>query len=295
NWVSYEFDATHFGANDRCDCFTHDPALPGTFTHLTTADYTGAGDFAGYGIDRGHMARSFDLTSGSLDNARSFYLSNVIPQAAAVNQGPWKLLEDSLGAYAQRHDKEVYIVAGVAGNKGSVKGEGKITIPALVWKVALVLPRDHGLADVQSFRDIDDVIAVIMPNEPSVDSHWQTYKTTVDEVERVSGYDLFALLPDKLERAVENNDIIAAWQLDDVGTLVRGLAASGIDDGAINSLLAKLSAAQDQLANGNSTPAVNQLRALLNELNAVTRSGRIADGDLLTIRARIEGLIKSIS
>ena len=34
NWVSYEFDATHFGTNvDRCDCFTHDPALPASFTH----------------------------------------------------------------------------------------------------------------------------------------------------------------------------------------------------------------------------------------------------------------------
>jgi len=207
NWVSYEFDVTHFGANvDRCDCFTHDPALPQNFAHLTTADYTGAGTFAGYGIDRGHMARSFDFTSGTLDNARSYYLSNIIPQAAAVNQGPWKLLEDSLGNLARFHDKEVYVIAGVAGSKGTVKGEGKIVMPASVWKVAVVLPRDHGLADVQSFRDIDDVIAVVMPNDPTVDSHWQTYKTTVDQIERVSGYDVLSLLPDKLERSVQNGE-----------------------------------------------------------------------------------------
>jgi DNA/RNA endonuclease G (NUC1) len=272
NWVSYEFDATHFGANDRCECFTHDPALPQSFTHLTTADYTGAGDFAGYKIDRGHMARSFDLTTGTLDNARSFYLSNVIPQAAAVNEGPWKLLEDYLGNLARFQNKEVYVIAGVAGNKATVKGEGKIVIPSAVWKVALVLPRDHGLADVRSFRDIDDVIAVIMPNDPTVDSHWETYKTSVDEVERVSGYDLLALLPDKLERSVENNDILAAWHLDHVATMVRSLAAAGLNDGELNSLAAKISAAQDQLASGNSTPAVNQLRSLLNELSALTSS-----------------------
>ncbi|HJQ09709.1 MAG TPA: DNA/RNA non-specific endonuclease [Gemmatimonadaceae bacterium] len=295
NWVSYEFDATHFGSSvDRCDCFTHDPALPTSFTHLTTADYTGAGAFAGYGIDRGHMARSFDFTSGTLDNARSYYLSNIIPQAAAVNQGPWKLLEDSLGNLARFHDKEVYVIDGVAGSKGTVKGEGKIVMPASVWKVAVVLPRDHGLANVQSFRDIEDVIAVIMPNDPTVDSHWETYKTSVDEVERVSGYDVLALLPDKLERAVENNDIIVAWRLDDAVAKARALSAAGLNDGEINSLVAKISAAQDQLAIGNSTPAANQLGSLLNQLNALTKSGRISDGDAAALRAMIQALVSAI-
>jgi DNA/RNA endonuclease G (NUC1) len=209
NWVSYEFDKTHFGSNiDRCDCFTHDPALPGSFVHLTTADYTGAGAFAGYGIDRGHMARSHDFTSGSLDNARSYYLSNIIPQAADLNQGPWATLENYIGNRAENvgDNKEVYVIDGVAGSKGTVKNEGKIVMPASVWKVALILPRDRGLADIHDYRDIVEVVAVIMPNNPGVRSvDWETYKTTVDEIERVSGYDLLALLPDKVERAVESN------------------------------------------------------------------------------------------
>ncbi|HET9635918.1 MAG TPA: DNA/RNA non-specific endonuclease [Gemmatimonadaceae bacterium] len=297
NWVSYEFDATHFGGSvDRCDCFTHDPALPQSFTHLTTADYTGAGAFAGYGIDRGHMARSFDFTSGTLDNARSYYLSNIIPQAAAVNQGPWKLLEDSLGNLARFHDKEVYVIAGVAGNKGTVKGEGKIVIPASEWKVAVVLPRDHGLASVQSFRDVDDVIAVIMPNDPTVDSHWETYKTTVDEVERVSGYDVLSLLPDKLERSVQNGDIFAAQKLDRAAGAVRDLAAAAnLNDGQTNSLLAKISAAQDQLGSGNSTPAVKQLGSLLNEIDALIKSGRVTDTDATTLRSMVQAIMTSIN
>ena len=47
NWVSYDLEATHFGPEDRCDCFTYDPALPAAFPRYTTADYTGAGDIAG--------------------------------------------------------------------------------------------------------------------------------------------------------------------------------------------------------------------------------------------------------
>ena len=301
NWVSYEFDASHFQAPggdniDRCDCFTHDPALPASFTHLTTADYTGAGAFAGYGIDRGHMARSFDFTSGTLDNARSYYLSNIIPQAAAVNQGPWKILEDTLGNLARFDGKEVYIIDGVAGNKGTVKGEGKIVMPAYVWKVALVLPRNHRLSDVQDFRDIDDVIAVIMPNDPAVNSDWKTYETTVDEVERVSGYDLLSLLPDKLEGAVENNDIFAAKALDQAAAIARTLASGvGLNAGETNALLSKIDAAQKQLAIGNATPAANQLGALLNQLDAMVSSGRITDADAAPLRSMIQGLIESIS
>jgi len=206
NWVSYDLDPTHFGSNvDRCDCFTHDPSLPQDFTHLTTADYTGAGAAAGFGIDRGHLARSFDRTSGTLDNATTYYLSNIIPQASDLNQGPWAIMENYLGDLARSQGKEVYIIAGVAGSKGTVKSEGKITIPQSVWKVAAIVPHDRGLADIHDYRDLE-VVAVIMPNDPGVRNvDWHTYTTTVDAVEAASGYDLLALLPDKIERAVESN------------------------------------------------------------------------------------------
>ena len=296
NWVSYEFDATHFGTSvDRCDCFTHDPALPASFTHLTTADYTGAGAFAGYGIDRGHMARSFDFTSGSLDNARSYYLSNIIPQAAEVNQGPWAVLENTLGNLARFDDKEVYVIDGVAGNAGTVKGEGKIVIPAQVWKVAIVVPRDRGLAGITSFNDIDDVIAVIMPNDTSVKADWTLYKTTVDEVERISGYDLLSALPDKLEQSVENNDVLAAKALNSTATVASDFAtATGLNAGQTNSLLAKVSAAQNQLAIGNTTPARSQLQSMLNELSALVSSGRATDAQVAPLAASIQEVIDSL-
>jgi DNA/RNA endonuclease G (NUC1) len=204
NWVSYDLDPTHFGAEDRCECFTFDPTLPPSFPRYTTADYTGAGAFAGFGIDRGHLARSFDRTSGSLDNAFTFYFTNIVPQASDQNQGPWAMLENFLGDQARSQNKEVYIIAGPAGNKGTVKGEGKIVIPTSTWKVAVILPHDHGLADVHGYQDVE-LIAVIMPNEPGIRNvPWETYKTTVDAVEVLSGYDLLALLPDQIEIAVES-------------------------------------------------------------------------------------------
>jgi DNA/RNA endonuclease G (NUC1) len=203
NWVAFEMDPTHFGAEDRCDCFTFDPALPSAFPRYTTADYTGAGAIAGFGIDRGHLARSFDRTAASLDNARTFLFTNIVPQAADLNQGPWSDLEFYLGDLVRTGGKEVYVIAGVAGNKGTVKNEGKIVIPESTWKVAVIMPHDEGLANVVDYRDLE-VIAVNMPNEPGIRNvNWETYKTTVDAIEGLTGYDLLALLDDKTENIVE--------------------------------------------------------------------------------------------
>ena len=204
NWVSYDLDATHFGPEDRCDCFTYDPALPAAFPRYTTADYTGAGDIAGFGIDRGHLARSFDRTSASLDNAFTFYFSNIVPQAADLNQGPWAIMENFLGDQARLQNKEVYIIAGVAGNAGTVKNEGKIIIPTSTWKVAVIMPRDQGLANIDDPSDLE-VIAVNMPNVPGIRTvDWNIYRTTVDAIEALSGYDLLALLRDDIEIQVES-------------------------------------------------------------------------------------------
>ena len=205
NWIAYNLEATHRGPAERCDCFTPDPTLPADFPRLTTADYVGSG------YSRGHMTMSEDRTAGgsttatSLDNARTFYFSNIVPQTAANNGGPWLALESYLGGLAVGGTKEIYIIAGGARYEGTLNGAGRIAIPTRTWKVAVIMPRDHGLANVDDAGDVE-VIAVDMPNTATVPSRdWQAYKVTVDSVEALTGYDLLALLPDRIERAVESN------------------------------------------------------------------------------------------
>ncbi len=287
NWVSFNMEATHYGPQSRCECFTFDPALPAEFTRYTTGDYTGAGAFHGYGIDRGHLARSFDRTAGSLDNATTFYFSNIVPQASDNNQGPWFHMENFLGALAQSGDRELYIIAGASGSKGTIKNEGVITIPTHVWKVAVIMPRDRGLANVGRHHDVE-IIAVVMPNEPGLrtpdpidDDNWRRFLTTVNAVETVSGYDVLALLPDDVEALVETG--LAAPQ-----RLVDGYVTAGtIDAGEATSLSAKLAAAAAALERGNATAADNQLRAFLNEVQAMERSRRLSSTDAAALRAAI--------
>src|SRR5207253_742227 len=94
--------------------------------------------------------------------------------------------------------KEVYIYVGpsgvnntlpATGSNGTVKNEGKITIPKYTWKVAAIMPRGKGPADVHDYRDVQ-VLAAVMPNMPGIhDVDWQAnYVVTVDSVEKLTGY-----------------------------------------------------------------------------------------------------------
>ena len=79
------------------------------------------------------------------------------------------------------------------------------------------------------------MIAVIAPNVAGIRNvDWTTFKTTVDAVEALSGYDLLSLLPDKIERAVESNTQPPFAKLDgpyasDEGSTVAMSAAASFD------------------------------------------------------------------
>ena len=125
NWVAYELDNRQFGSEDRCNCFTSDPNLPSD-RQIFTSDYTNGG------FDRGHMARSADRTAANVDNATTFYLTNIVPQQADLNQGVWAQFENAL-ADSARAGRAVYIVTGPIYSPSHalvfLKNEGKVAVP----------------------------------------------------------------------------------------------------------------------------------------------------------------------
>jgi DNA/RNA endonuclease G (NUC1) len=202
NWVAYDLEGPHLGDAPRCNCFSADPLVPAASRILYT-DYTNSG------YSRGHMAMSEDRTPGVLDNATTFYMTNIVPQMQANNGGPWLKLEIYLGDLAKDANKEVYIVAGGAGYDPTrtLNSAGKVWIPLYTWKVALIRDRNQGLAGVDDPSDVR-VIAVKMPNTLSTMpfSAWESYATTVDDIEALTGYDLLSLLPNPLEDIIESGD-----------------------------------------------------------------------------------------
>ncbi|HYJ80824.1 MAG TPA: PKD domain-containing protein, partial [Longimicrobiaceae bacterium] len=179
------------------------------------------------------------------ENAATFLLSNIIPQAGENNQGPWLGLENHLNDLARDEGKEIYVVAGgeYSASPGTLKNEGKVAIPDYTWKVAVIMNGGEGLGDVQSSTDIQ-VIAARFPNLTTAGGPasavgirnvpWQTFEVTVDEIEALVGYDLLSALPNVVEAIVESNDQPPVASTDGPYTGIEGssvtLDASGSSD-----------------------------------------------------------------
>jgi hypothetical protein len=103
-------------------------------------------------------------------------------------------------------------------------------------------------------------------------------------------------LPDNIEQAVEGSAFNAAKTLSGGAALISQLVAnSKLGAGNANSLQKKIDAAQQQLGVNNVTPAVNQLQALLNELNAMIASGRVTTDAAAALQSMVNGVITSVS
>jgi DNA/RNA endonuclease G (NUC1) len=205
NWVSWDLSASDIGTRDRCNCFSSDTAL----VRLGYGQFMYNGNsYVNSGYDRGHVQPSADATTTDGENARVFFMTNMLPQQHNLNAGPWEKLEIALRDSAKA-GREVYVIAGGyyenGTGLGSIRNEGKILIPNSTWKIAVLMPAGKGLGDVSSASDIN-VIAVDMPNISNPSSDWTTYKTTVDRIQKETGYDFLAALPDPIECKVESSD-----------------------------------------------------------------------------------------
>ena len=205
NWVSWHLSPEWIGSLARFDTFRPDPAVPAEWYRVQ------AFDFSNSGFDRGHLVPNADRdkeTSIPINQA-TFLMSNMVAQAPDNNQGPWASLENYLRTLLPAN--EIYIVAGGTGTGGTgsnggvttTLADGRVNVPAWTWKAALVIPAGGG-DDISRVTCSTRTIAVILPNTQGIrNADWQTYLKSVDEVELLTGYDLFSNLPDLAEQCVE--------------------------------------------------------------------------------------------
>ncbi len=221
NWVSWQLNDSWLGKVKRCkgdnkqDAFAMDQSLPIALSPVLPSDYRGSG------FDRGHLIPSADRTDNRENNCATFLMTNIIPQSRDLNRGAWESLE-SYSRKLARSGKELYIIAGGV-RSGGEDSQGKtilsltghdsglnITVPAICWKIILVLDRPGlGLAGITPNTR---VIAVAMRQKRvSPNAKWYTketrgsfrYITSVNEIERLTGYDFLSNLPKSLQANLE--------------------------------------------------------------------------------------------
>lgn len=156
-------------------------------------------DYYSSGYDRGHMCPAADNKLDDDMMYQSFLFTNICPQNHNLNVGDWNEMENQCRRWAKRYDG-VYIVCGPIfyNKKHKTIGKHKIPVPEAFFKVVLRM------------GDTPQAIGFIYKNE-SGDRPKGDYVNTVDQVERITGYDFFPALPDDVEKAVEAAADLEEW------------------------------------------------------------------------------------
>jgi endonuclease G len=147
------------------------------------------------------MCPSADRAANEEMNSYTFVMTNMVPQVHELNAGPWEKLEEHERALVERTDTEVYIVAGpLFDSNPPIIGQG-VQVPRATYKIIVSLAAGQV---AQAVTPNAEVLSVIIPNTPDVGTHaWTEFVTSVDEVERQSGYDFLTAVPDDVETVIE--------------------------------------------------------------------------------------------
>lgn len=196
NWVSWHLDRSLLGSARRKDKFMADDALPPGFVRVTSSDY------AHSGYDRGHLCPSADRSDSDADNATTFLMTNMHPQLHELNDGPWGDAEEHERTLA-RQGKSLFIIAGgVFGRSPKTIGRAAVAVPDASFKVMVILEPGQRAGDVTASTP---TLAVIMPNQPGVSrKRWTEYAVSIDEVERVTGYDYLSSVSAAVQQVIES-------------------------------------------------------------------------------------------
>ena len=194
NWVAWELTARETKPKmNREDSFCEDPDFDGP--QATLADYRRSG------YSRGHMAPAADMRWDREAMEECFYLTNMCPQKSDFNAGNWGKLERQCREWAQR-DSAIWIVCGpIVGKSPKRIGEGRVVVPDAFYKVVLV-----------PYAKTPRAIGFIFPHRNKKGARTSEFMMSVDEVERRTGIDFFASLPDELERKVEAQNPAGRWR-----------------------------------------------------------------------------------
>lgn len=212
NWVAWTITGANVAeenmvvARPRNAPFREDEQTPAP--RATLEDYKGSG------WTRGHLCPAGDCRWRKDVQYESFLLSNVCPQARALNSGVWNDIENSCRKWAVKYGK-VYVVAGPIFFKKGVKGtigRDRVKVPDAFFKAVLCLdsPKPMAIGFICRNEDVKSPEAGFTPSGRKRRKA-ELYIHSVDEVERITGYDLFCSLPDDLESEVEAYANIEDW------------------------------------------------------------------------------------
>jgi len=200
-WVQYELASNErTGDANREDSFREDASIPAS-GRAKLSDYRGSG------YDRGHMAPANDMKRSEEVMSESFLLSNMCPQVGeGFNQEIWKNLEQAINDWVGVHGSLTIITGPIFKTengqvKYSVIGANEVAVPTHFYKIVV----DANNSD--SIR----ALAFILPNTNLSRQYYGDYLCSIDEIEKLTGLDFLANLPDNVENELEESKASQVW------------------------------------------------------------------------------------
>ena len=192
NYVSWELLPHETdGAQSRHDKFWQDPEINGC---PASSDYTRSG------YDRGHMCPAADQKSSEKAKTDCFVMANICPQDLRLNAGAWATLEKRERQWAEEKDGLIIVAGPIYEESDCLRiGETNVRVPSAFFKAFL------------SHRGTDtEAVAFVYPNMPA-HGQMRDYMMTIDELEKITGFDFFHALPDDIEDQTESTFNAKAW------------------------------------------------------------------------------------
>lgn len=207
NWVMHVIltDVLTGGAS-RTNDFRVDPKV--TTGSAVEADYflkelKSDGEtykYDGFGYDRGHLAPSADFKWSKTALSESYYYSNMSPQLGDFNRLKWAELENWMRAYVSQYNTDLVIVTAPILTEDLPKVDRSVnglSVPKLYVKAALDLKNQRA-------------IGFVLPNQ-KIEKPLESYAVSIDSIEAILGYDLFANLDDVQEAKIESELDYSYW------------------------------------------------------------------------------------
>ena len=193
-WVAWHLTRQHtYGRHSRKNAqFAEDESV----AKPRANDY----DYMSSGYDRGHMCPAGDSKWDGQALRETFLFTNCCPQLHGLNSGDWNDLEIQCREWAQKYGS-LHIVCGpvLRGNSHKTIGRNRVVVPEAFFKVILCTegtPKALGFIyeHVSGHRNMSSRVC------------------SVDQVERITGFDFFAALPDNVENRVEATANFSEWR-----------------------------------------------------------------------------------
>lgn len=186
DWAAYDLTSQERQGTNKPSCsYGWNPNLKGRQASRE--------DYANSGWDKGHMVPKADLKWSIDAYTESFYFTNVCPQDHNFNNGDWRKLEEFVRRMADKFGI-VYVVCGpiFQDNKYGYLGSNRVAIPDAFFK-AVLAPNNSGYIS----------IGFVMENSSSARQNYRNCAHSINDIELITGLDLFYGLDDRIEESVE--------------------------------------------------------------------------------------------